>query len=223
MNLLKRPNSKKLGFIFFMLTLLLHAGPARSKCPEGYRDISLKKNNWINQYPNSGKVSFQEKKNMISMTPKTALVSATTHASLVLSKFDIKSENFDIIVDYKNERALRKKNPNPWEVFWLFFNYVPGPHHTKTTNYVIAKPNGLEVGRAAKEIDQAYVKTSEQVSAKFNQWHRLRVQKQGEIVKFYFDGIYILEVSTSVLFTAHGRIGLYSEDAAVTVKRVCLK
>lgn len=206
-----------------MLALQLHAGPSRSKCPDGYRDISLKKDNWINQYPNSGKVSFKEKKNIISMVPKVALVSATTHASLVLSKFDIKSENFDIIVDYKNDRALREKDPNPWEVFWLFFNYVPGLHHTKTTNYVIAKPNGLEVGRAAKEIDQVYVKTSELVSAKFNQWHRLRVQKQGEIVKFYFDKIYIFEVATSVLFTAPGRIGLYSEDAAVTVKRVCLK
>ncbi|MES2803546.1 MAG: hypothetical protein V4654_13715 [Bdellovibrionota bacterium] len=67
------------------------------------------------------------------------------------------------------------------------------------------------------------MKTSEQVSAKFNQWHRLRAQKQGAIVKFYFDDNYIIEVATSVLFTANGRIGLYSEDALVVVKRVCLK
>lgn len=227
------------GFILFILAIYFNGctnsptGVELSKdkdedkaqvCPEGYKDISLTKANWEMEFDGYGKVIFNEAENTVYMEPKKALSPRVTHASLVLSKFNIESENFDIIVDYKNEAALRLTHPNPWEVFWLYFNYVPsGVNHAKTANYAIAKPNGFEVGRAARVWDQVYVKTTDPVTATFKEWHRLRVHQQNGVAKFYFNGAYVFEVPTSVLFTAHGKIGLYCEDAAVMIRRVCLK
>lgn len=190
-------------------------------CPEGLAEISLSHKNWKTEYTGYGKVVYR--KNMIFMAPKEARIPQSTHASLVLSNFDIVSENFDLVVDYKNDNSLRKQNPNPWEVFWLFFNYVPGANNVKTANYVVAKPNGIEMGRVAGLTDQAFIKTAESPKANFDEWHRLRVHKIDGTLKIYFNEEFVFDVPANQIFTAPGKIGLYSEDASVVVKRVCLK
>lgn len=189
-------------------------------CPEGFSEVPLTAKKWKTEYAGYGKVVYRQ--NMIFMKPKEARIPQSTHASLVLSKFDILSKNFDIVVDYKNETALRKQNPNPWEVFWLFFNYVPGAHNVKTTNYVVAKPNGIEMGRAAGLTDQAFIKTTEFPQAKFDEWHRLRVHKIDGALKIYFNEEFVFDIPANQIFTANGKLGLYSEDASVAVKRICL-
>ena len=191
-------------------------------CPAGYQEIPLTNEYWKTEYDGYGQVVYQPEPQMISMAPQAARNPASTHASLVLSKFDIDSDNFDLLVEYKNVAALREENPNPWEVFWLFFNYVPAVEGQKTTNYVLAKPNGFELGRASQSVDQVFVKTSEEVKASFNEWHTTRVQMQDGVGKFYFNEKYVFDAASSALYTAKGKIGLYTEDASVIVKKVCL-
>ena len=193
---------------------------AYDSCPQGLNDIPLTVENWKTEYSGYGKVIYQD--NKIFMAPKEARIPQNTHASLVLSKFKVLSDNFEIVVDYKNVTSLRKVKPNTWEVFWLFFNYVPGADNVKTANYVVAKPNGIELGRAAKLTEQAFIKTAEEPRATFNEWHRLKVHKAGGALKVYFDEVFVFETSEDQLFTAHGKIGLYTEDASVVIKRVCL-
>lgn len=223
--------SVKYCWAIFLILLVYGCSPMRksdnkvinfASCPEGFRNIPLTKANWKTLYTGYGQVVFRETENQIYMAPMAAKNPETTHASLVLSEFNIDSDNFDLVVDYKNEEALRIGTPNTWELFWLMFNYVPGPNFTKTTNYVIAKINGIEVGRAAQAIDQVYVKEDDQHRATYKVWHRIRVQYQNGVAKFYFNDSYVFDVPSSVLFTAHGKIGLYTEDAAVVVRRVCL-
>lgn len=194
----------------------------QSTCPDGFKNIPLTAEYWKTEYDGYGAVTYQTDQNLISMAPQAARSPANTHASLVLSKFNIESDNFDLIVEYKNVAALREENPNPWEVFWLFFNYLPGADGTKTTNYVVPKPNGFELGRASQLVDQQFIKTSEDGKAVFNEWHKLRVQVSSGLSKFYFNERYIFDTPSSALFTSKGKVGLYTEDAAVEVKRVCL-
>lgn len=195
---------------------------AVESCPAGYKEIPLTTEYWKTEYDGYGQVVYQPEPQMISMAPQAARNPASTHASLVLSKFDLDSDNFDLLVEYKNVVALREENPNPWEVFWLFFNYVPGVAGNKTTNYVMAKPNGFELGTASQLVDQVFVRTSEEAKASFNEWHTMRVQMQDGIGKFYFNEKFVFDAASSALYTAKGKLGLYTEDASVIVKRVCV-
>ena len=216
----------QLGFFIFSCapapkkTLTSDTKPIAEICPVGFTDVSLSKKNWKIEYKSDGRIDFYS--DQIFMAPKPVHLPQHTLSTLVLSKFDIVSDNFEIIVDYKNLAALRKHNPNPWEVFWLLFNYVPGAGDVKTANYVVAKTNGIEMGRAAKIIDQTYIKTADYPKATFDEWHRLRVHKIDDALKIYFNDEFVFAIPVNQLFTAPGKIGLYSEDASVVVKRVCL-
>lgn len=197
-------------------------------CPEGTTEIPLNQQNWKTEYEGFGRVSYEDGK--IRMEPKSARTPQSTHASLVLSNLILPAGDFDLFVQYKNELALRATPPNPWELFWILFQYQQGPEQTKVTNYIIAKPNGMELGRASGLVDQRFLKTSDEPRAQFNKWHTLQLVRKGPVLTVIFDGKKVFDWNDLEspdenlrLFNQTGRIGLYSEDARVVVKRVCVR
>ncbi len=211
-------------------TLFLYAGCVtmqKNGCPMGTVELPLNQQNWKTEYEGFGRVTFADEQ--IRMEPKSARTPQSTHASLVLSNLILPAGDFDLYVEYKNELALRETPPNPWELFWILFQYQQGPQQTKVTNYIIAKPNGIELGRASGLVDQTFLKTSEQPRAQFNKWHTLELIRKNSILTVIFDGKKAFDWNdldstdeNKKLFNQTGRIGLYSEDAKVTIKRVCV-
>ena len=191
-------------------------------CPKDFKEIALSPQLWQTEYSGYGHVEFSPSINEILMSPKPARSPQSTHASLVLSKFSLPND-FELIVEYKNNQALRSVNPNTWEVFWLFFQYRKEQDGTKSTNYVIAKPNGMELGKAYGEVEQVYVKTVDSPKATFNQWHQLRIKKHQQALKVLFDQQQAFDTNMQDLFTHEGFIGLYSEDASVTIRKFCIR
>lgn len=192
-------------------------------CPQDMKEVPLTKHHWLTEYLGYGNVDYL-KSNEIFMSPKRARTPQSTHATLVLSNFTL-AENFDLIVEYKNNQALREQTPNPWEVFWLFFQYQKATERQKLTNYVVAKPNGIELGKAFDEEGQEFLKTASSPTASFNEWHQLRVKRENSVVTIYFDEKKALEWKPSdteqQLFNHEGYVGLYSEDASVTIRKFC--
>ncbi len=182
--------------------------------------------NWTVAYSGYGKIEFDHKTNEILIAPQQARTPQSTHASLVLSNQHV-TNNFDVIVEYKNNEPLRTTAPNPWEVFWLFFQYQKGVGPHKTTNYAVAKPNGIELGKAFDEVGQSFLKTVDHPIASFNQWHQLRIKRSGEKLTLYFDNKKIFDWddknAKEKLYDHQGPLGLYSEDASVTIRKVCLR
>lgn len=199
--------------------------PRLYHCPYPMREIPLSSQHWNVEYSGFGKIEFDHKTNEILIAPQEARTPQSTHASLVLSK-QILTNYFDLIVEYKNNEPLRKTMPNPWEVFWLFFQYqkVGGQ---KRTNYAVAKPNGMELGKAFDEVGQTFLKTTDYPKTSFNQWHQLRIKRMGPQLILYFDNKKIFAWQASPdqdrLYDHHGPIGLYSEDASVTIRKLCLQ
>lgn len=218
----------KLFSLFIFLTIFCTfsgcATTAASSCPEGTIEVPLTQEHWKTEYEGFGKVSIDGNSKQIKMSPKAARTPQSTHASLVVSKLALPANEFDVFIEYKNEQTLRNSPPNPWELLWVFFQYQAGPADTKTTNYVVAKANGIELGKAFGHEDQIFLKTSEQPKAAFNKWHTLRLRKRDSKLEVYFDNKLALnwqEQTNAQLFNQPGKIGLYSEDASVTIRRVC--
>ncbi len=189
-------------------------------------ELPMTAQHWNVEYSGYGKVEFDAKTNQIEIAPKEARTPQSTHATLILSK-QILTNTFDLIVEYKNNKALRAGPPNPWEVFWLFFQYQKVHGSNKRTNYVIAKPNGIELGKAFDEVGQSFLKTADYPVASYNQWHQLRIKRNATQLTLYFDNKKVFEWQESndqeKLFDHLGVIGLYSEDASVTIRKTCLQ
>ena len=132
--------------------------PMKEPICTNWKTINLNENNWEVAYDGYGEVKFDQG---LKLMPKSAFENEKTHAALVLTKEMISSKKFAIRINYVNEKQLRSPAANPWEVFWLFFNYKKGKKDDKNTNYFIFKPNGTELGTASGQIEQSFLFSDE--------------------------------------------------------------
>ena len=214
---------KRLFYLFVLVSLETAAFASNSDCPGGLKPIALSSLYWTEAYDGYGKITFSG--GILHLEPRRARSPQSTHASLVLSKAILPSEKFDILIEYKNSEALRRESPNPWELLWVFFQYQPAGGLEKTTNYVIAKTNGLEIGKAFGEIGQTFLKTDESSRAGFEKWHTLRIQRDGGNLRVQLDAhppLLWKDSDSTRLYNQQGGIGLYTEDARVSVRKVCV-
>ena len=203
-------------------------------CASGLIEIPLHPQAWTVEYSGYGRVEFAPQKNELWMSPQGARTPQATHASLVLSHFKLDPKSFHVVVEYQNLHPLRTGTANPWEVFWLFFQYQKQPSGLKSTNYVIAKTNGLEMGRASGTNQQDFLKTTDSPKADFNRWHRLELRRSPTQLSVILDDekAFDWEIpspapsgkpSAPDLFDQEGQLGLYTEDAEVLIRKVCLR
>jgi len=117
------------------------------------------------------------------------------------------------------EQQLRQNTaPNPWEVFWLFFNYNP-TKNGKTTNYFLLKPNGVELGTAKNAVGQTFLQTGAAPAPAVGLANKIEIEKIGTRVRVWINGVLATDKTGGIVDVA-GSIGLYSEDALVRVTNV---
>jgi hypothetical protein len=187
--------------------------------------IESKENEWSKLYQGNGHISFNSKQG-ITLEPKPPSTRGDTQSALVISTRTQQTplRDFRISLVVTTEKQLRKTQPNSWEVFWLFFNYSPGPEGTKKTNYFILKPNGIELGTASGHKEQKYLFTHPKPQLVLGRPNEITLTKFGTHVKVAIDGStvmdYKLEDPQNPLIDIPGWIGLYTEDARVRVQSV---
>lgn len=135
--------------------------------------------------------------------------------------------NFRLRVRYEVLRQLRTEKPNPWETLWVLFNFRTESHREwkgKETNYVILKPNGVELGRAWGRADQKFLATRNEPRLEMGPLYTLLIEREGGGTRVTYDRNPPLHFSDSawpdVTYDHPGTIGLYVEDAEVLVRSV---
>ena len=80
---------------------------------------------WTVVYNGYGSVGFDAVEGIV-MEPQIP-AGGNTHAALVLAEITetCPINDFRLTLSATTEEQLRTTNPNPWEVFWIFFNYLP--------------------------------------------------------------------------------------------------
>jgi hypothetical protein len=183
--------------------------------------LALSEANWEKQYDGFGRIQFKEG---VLLEPQPAKQADVTHAALVLSRTDIDLSKTAVRIKYQNQRFLRSPAANPWEVFWVFFDYKVQPDHHKEANYFILKPNGIELGKAWKSIDQEFLATANEPRVNLmetvdlvlaqDQKRNLQVDINGKNVMLFQN------TKKRSLYKHSGRLGLYTEDARVVIQSV---
>ncbi len=100
-----------------------------------------------------------------------------THAVMILGH-DVKRD-FTVKIKAKTIKQLRTPTPNAWECFWFVFNYAIASDGKKTANYIVLKPNGIEVGTMAVEIEQKFLYTGDVPKLVLNQFNIYEITKLG--------------------------------------------
>lgn len=168
----------------------------------------------------------------ILMTPKAATASSETHGAWLLTKLTETTplQNFKATITFTNVAQLRTGSAaNPWEVFWLFFNYTLGSDGKKQTNYVVIKTNGTEMGRAYSETSQEFLVTNSSPSLAIGTEHTIVVTKNATHVTVTLDDAAAADFtseaapSSKYIYDEAGSIGLYTEDAQVRVSSVTIE
>ncbi len=183
---------------------------------------------WDIVYRGYGSVSFDATQGII-LQPAVPESSDISHASLMLSHAYSQSpiKDFEISVVVMTEQQLRSPNPNPWEVFWLFFNYTSDSTTTdghKKTNYFLLRTNGVELGKAFDLMGQTYLVTDHTAFNQIGTLYNIRVRKVGQKLSVFLNGTQIVDyMGTSdpdTLYDFPGTIGLYTESARVHIYSV---
>ena len=149
--------------------------------------------------------------NALGITPQAATSAGETHAGLVTT-----TESFadgEIGVRMTTLRQLRATAPNPWETAWLLWHYRDNQHFY----YLALKPNGWELGKEdpAYPGSQRFLATGEAPAFPVGRTYDVRVTQNDGVTSVRVDGRLLTEFTDTERPYRAGRVGLYSEDAAV--------
>lgn len=206
-----------LGGVSVLTLLRAEMGLPRAREARGAPD-------WVVEYDGYGAVSFDEERRAVSLNPRVTAAEEMTHAALALSRFTNETPVRDFTVSFEFTLASqhRQPRPNPWESLWLFFSYRRGEDlHSKETNYVAFKTNGIEVGRAYGELGQDFLYTRESPAVQVGQSVVVTVRRGEGRLRIWMDGALALDESEEGLglYPHAGAVGIYSEDARIEVRR----
>lgn len=183
----------------------------------GTSAISLSSGDWTTIYNGYGSVSY-DPANGIVLSPKAPTSPSETHSALTLAN-NLTPRNFKLSITATVEQQLRQNSPpNPWETFWIFFNYNQ-TSGGKKTNYFLLKPNGVELGTAYDTVGQTFLQTGPTNVKAIGVSNTYDIEKVGNHVTVHINGQKVSDYIGSVHDVA-GSIGLYSEDARVRVTKV---
>ena len=193
--------------------------------PTGFTLLSTTEDDWEVLSTGYGFVSMDAGEGIV-LSPM-AETSGETHAAWVIAKTTQTTPIKDFIADMEItvESQLRTPTPEPWEVFWFFFNYrSTGPNLDNETNYFIYKPNGYEFGRAFEGDGEQYffyLNPVVQYYYSIGDTYQLRVKKVGQTVSIFINGVFVLEQTGTTwpdqFYDIPGAFVLYTEDAVVRI------
>ena len=183
---------------------------------------AINSDDWNVVYNGYGNITFND--GSVTLFPKASTTSQETHAALVITKQNYTSYNVSITAN--TVKQLREDStPNPWEVFWVFFNYESVGSTGKNTNYFILKTNGVELGTASQSVAQQFLYTNNNPQLSINTYYQYNLifnkDLNGGNVDIYINQTHIVnyknDQSQKKLYTFPGSIGLYCEDSMVTI------
>lgn len=190
--------------------------------------IALEPENFNIEYNGEGSVTIDN--DSIVLSPKAPTSGDETHSALVLIKNTVDNpiKNFELIVDMTTDEQLRTGSaPNDWEVFWLLFNYN-GSVTEKTTNFFMSKPSfGAELGIAHGQLGQNFLSTEADAKTAIAQRHVFKYRRVDDQFTVHRDDVLFYSFTAAESFPAKlygskGAIGLYVEDAKVTIHSIKL-
>ncbi len=171
---------------------------------------------WSTLYNGYGSVTWDN--TGVKFAPKSATSVDETHAVMIL-KNATSVKDFTIKVKAKTTKQLRINSPpNAWECFWLVFNYLPSPDGFKTANYVVLKPNGIEVGTMNSDVGQKFLFTSNMPKMILGVFNNYEIRKNNKTLEVLIDGVSLFNRTFEGLYDQAGTFGLYSEDAECLVE-----
>lgn len=154
----------------------------------------------------------------LTIQPTAATSPNNTHAALVVSQ-----ESFSGHVvfggEIRTDEQLRIGSaPNPWETGWLVWNYTDNDHFY----YFTLKTNGWELGKRdpSYEGGQRFLATGSNVSAHLGSWDTFRIEQAEATIRVYVNDALIVSFTDTERPYQSGSIGLYTEDAKVSLANV---
>lgn len=207
---------KKIQILLLLMGLLLSACASIAGGKHSTYAIPLTSNDWTTMYDGFGSVTYST--GGIVMYPMSATSPSETHAALTLANIS-RLQNFRLKITAITEMQLRQNSPpNPWEVFWVLFNYN-STATGKNTNYFILKTDGVELGTATDSIGQTFLQTAPATISAVGQLNTFQIEKIDSSVTVSVNGTKVIDY-TGAVFDTPGSIGLYTEDAGVKVTAV---
>ncbi len=169
---------------------------------------------WVVGFTGYGHVAVDEVDGdrALTMEPRAAEGPESTHAGLVVSLEEF--EDLEVEAVTRTSRQVREgSEPNPWEVGWLVWDYTDNHHFY----YVIAKPNGWELGKRdpAYPGGQRFLATGSSPSFPVGDDVHLRVRRVGTTIHVWADDVHLVTFTDDERPYTGGAVALYTEDAAV--------
>jgi len=180
---------------------------------------SIKQEDWQVAYTGYGNVSFTN--GAVLFAPEASTSPGQTHSVLINSTITAKSFHLTIVAN--TIKQLRQNSqPNPWEVFWIFFNYVPVGAVEKNTNYLTLKTNGIELGTANASVGQQFLYTCNTPKITLDTNITYDLIWQNNLLEVNINNVLAFNFNNSKnqLYNVPGSIGLYCEDSKVLVSNV---
>lgn len=193
---------------------------------------------WEVQHHGYGKVGLVGD-GTLGLAPRAVSESGSTSAALITSTASF-SGDVDITARMRTARQLRTgSTPNPWEVGWLVWHH----EHDHRFYYLIAKPNGWELGKVdGTKLDpagpdcrwpeylncrydgaQRFLATGSSPTFPVGEWRDVRIVQRASTITVVIDGRELARVTDRHQPYTSGAVGLYAEDADVRVDRVTVK
>jgi hypothetical protein len=183
---------------------------------------------WYNHYTGYGsagvKADYADLSKMVfSEQPEVSTTSSVTHAALTTSTSSY--HNYKLSLDMRTDKQLRTGSyPNSWEAAWIMFNYGDDWHHY----YFVLKTTGAELGKKdnnAQLEQQVFLATPSSPTVTLGQWQHIDITISNNVITVYVNGVKVASVTDttqSTMLGAGGKIGLYTEDAAVSFDNVSI-
>lgn len=177
---------------------------------------------WQCVYNGWGKVSGSDYR--VQMAPRTVTSSDQTSACLVRSRQDYSSVAYTATITTTKQLRTGSR-PNTWECGWLIW------HHQADDKfyYFIPKPNGWELGKVIPgwadgwANDQEFLATGTNPVFAIGRPVTVAVNIQGNQMTVHANGRPIVSYRDTSSPYTRGRVGLYTEDAAITFDRISIR
>ncbi|MGV3711076.1 MAG: calcium-binding protein [Gemmatimonas sp.] len=172
---------------------------------------------WELRFTGYGCVGLSEGDGALKMAPMSATANDETHAPLILGPQY--GDRLMMTARVETVQQLRKNgDPNAWEVAWVIWNYTDDEHFY----YFIPKPNGWELGKRdpAYPGGQRFLATGTEQTFPVGRAYNVQVVQRGNVSTVMVDGLALTSFADTERPYVAGRIGVYSEDAAIKVHGV---
>lgn len=157
--------------------------------------------------------------NVLELRPRSVTNSGDTAATLVVGP-DV-GKSFTYSGTMSTIRQLRQNSrPNAWETAWAVWNYKDNGHFY----YIVPKKNGWELGKRdpAYPGGQRFLATGSDTKFDIKAANNFVVKQKDSTMSVSVNGKHLTTFTDKERPIIGGKIGVYTEDAAITATNIRL-